>query len=105
MKSIGYQERSLVSKSMGTTLECANKVHRRDWQRCVSIFTTYLYDPLNSISQNLLKEWPWTFGSFTSPSTQSGIQFGTQPGATAYNTNGSVWYPDLRSRDPSEARD
>jgi hypothetical protein len=38
-------------------------------------------------------------GGITPPNTQNGTQFGTQPGATAYNTNGTVWYPDLRSRE------
>ena len=38
-------------------------------------------------------------GGITPPGTQNGIQFGTQPGATANNTNGTVWYPDLRSRE------
>ena len=38
-------------------------------------------------------------GGMTPPNTQNGTQFGTQPGATAYNTNGTLWVPDLRSRE------
>ncbi len=42
----------------------------------------------------------WTgAGGITPPNTQDGVQFGTQPGAQALNTNGSVWYPDLRTRE------
>jgi hypothetical protein len=38
-------------------------------------------------------------GGITPPGTQDGVQLGTQPGAPALNTNGSMWYPDLRTRE------
>jgi Putative beta-barrel porin-2, OmpL-like. bbp2/Carboxypeptidase regulatory-like domain len=38
-------------------------------------------------------------GGITPPGTQDGTQFGTQPGGPALNSNGTMWYPDLRSRE------
>jgi hypothetical protein len=38
-------------------------------------------------------------GGITPPGTQDGVQFGTQPGGPALNTDGSMWYPDLRTRE------
>ncbi len=38
-------------------------------------------------------------GGITPPNTQGGVQFGTVPGGPANNTTGSLWYPDLRSRE------
>ena len=42
----------------------------------------------------------WTGeGGITPPGAVDGTQLGTVPGGLATNSNGTAWYPDLRTRE------